>query len=205
MKSASELSSGRAACAATLSLVYQAQQSDTAALEALVERMNGRVLALVLLRMPAELRARYSPEDIVADVWCEALQSLATFDTERGTPFGAWMSTIVHRRLHDLGCGAAARRAAAVPLGSASTGPSAPSADAAPARAQRNERIGRLVAAVSRLPAEQRTVIACYWLEERPVADIARSMQRTPAAVYALLLRAHRHLRGQLAGLEGSA
>jgi RNA polymerase sigma-70 factor (ECF subfamily) len=64
--------------------------------------------------------------------------------------------------------------------------------------AAKHERIARLADALSRLPEGQREAVELRYFQGAPVADIARRLNRTPAAVAGLLKRGLHQLRNVL-------
>jgi RNA polymerase sigma-70 factor (ECF subfamily) len=61
--------------------------------------------------------------------------------------------------------------------------------------AHRQEQLLSLAGALARLPADQRTVLELHHLKGRPVAEVARELGRTPAAVGSLLYRGLQKMR----------
>ena len=64
--------------------------------------------------------------------------------------------------------------------------------------AVRQEQLLRVAAALGRLPEDQRTAVELHHLRDGPVAEIARQMGRTEAAVAGLLRRGLKRLREPL-------
>jgi RNA polymerase sigma-70 factor (ECF subfamily) len=62
-------------------------------------------------------------------------------------------------------------------------------------QAQRNEEAVRLARALAKLPEAQREAVVLRHFEERSLADIAKHLDRTPAAVVGLLQRGLKTLR----------
>ena len=189
--------------AATLQLVQKVQQGEAGADDALARRVGGRLLAMIMLRMGPHLRRRRDPEDVLQEVWLEIFRSLPGFDAARGVPFGGWAATIVRRtldRLHEYD--RARPEPETPPQGGAEA--EAPPLERAAAisspslRAYRREAIEELVAAVEALPVEQREVVASYWFEELPAAEIAARTGRSRQAVYVMISRANRWLAQRL-------
>jgi RNA polymerase sigma-70 factor (ECF subfamily) len=65
-------------------------------------------------------------------------------------------------------------------------------------RAERQERTDALMKALARLPEAQREALVLRHCENRPLADISRQLNRTPAAVAGLLKRGLKQLRDHL-------
>jgi RNA polymerase sigma-70 factor (ECF subfamily) len=59
-----------------------------------------------------------------------------------------------------------------------------------------------LIAAVDGLPANQREAVLLYYVEDRPVAEIAKMTGRTPNTIKSDLLRARKRLRKELEKAE---
>ncbi|KAA3608967.1 MAG: sigma-70 family RNA polymerase sigma factor [Planctomycetota bacterium] len=198
----------------TLLMVSRVQSGDPAAADDLVRRMSGRVLGMILLRMGPELRRRVDAEDLLQEVWLEAFRSLDRFDAGRGTPFGAWLSTIVKRMI------SRALRGGPAPVLASQQGGADPHStrisqiltreleDSTPSmRFSRRESVEKLVEAVNQLPPEQREVVSGYWFEECNAAEIANRLQKSRGAVYMVLMRANRALAAAIkdAGMSDPA
>lgn len=186
----------------TLLVVKQYLDGDESCAEEIVRRMSGRVLGMILMRMGPDLRAKVDPEDLLQEVWLEAFRSLHTFDVSRGTPFGAWLATIVRRMISRAlrggnptpllakhGSGSTERTVTTLLRGSLEQ--STPSM-----KFSRAESVQRLVDAVGDLPTEHQDVVSGYWFEECNAAEIADRMGKSRGAVYMILMRANRVLAG---------
>jgi len=62
-------------------------------------------------------------------------------------------------------------------------------------RVMRVEELLQLAQALAQLPADQREVIELHHLKGQPIAEVAKTMQRTKPAVMGLLFRGHKKLR----------
>jgi len=191
----------------TLALVREAQTGNGEAAGRLVERLSEKLLALAMVRLGAVLRRRVDPEDLVQEMWIEAFRSLHTFDTSRGTPFASWLATILRRILHRIH-----ERERRLPMASTSgylpdcsdLAPEISAAIASPSRqAHRDESLERLVAAVEKLPPDQRELVELYWFEDLPAAEVAERTGRSRQAVYMVVSRANRVLAAAMRGLDG--
>lgn len=197
----------------TLALVGRAQHGEPGAADDLIARMTGRVYGLILLHMSAPVRQRCDPEDVLQEVWIEALDSLPGFDCGRGTSFGAWLGTIVRRKLSRLADGKAPPVPQAQLAGAASSRLALsgllqqPDRSSPSQSASRRETVERLVRAVAALPAEQRAAAEAYWFEECEAAEVAERLGKSRPAVYMLLMRVSRVLAAELedAGLSDPA
>lgn len=170
---------GCAASAAHLVEIYQVP---------LVEYL-GRLL------VRAGPRARCDAEDVAQETFIRMLRGLDTVDPK--APFGAWLFTIARRTClnHLRSERRHARRIAArasVPEPASRGGP----LEAAVAAETRD----RLWEVASRtLPKRQFTALWLRYVEEMPVAGIARAIGGTAAAVKLHLLRGRRRLEPALA------
>ncbi|MCI0455963.1 MAG: sigma-70 family RNA polymerase sigma factor [Gemmataceae bacterium] len=133
--------------------------------------------------------------DVVQAGLSMAFAHLAQFRDREPAAFLGWLATIVRnearRYLRQAG------RLQPLPespisdlLAGSSSGPDA--------RAARREQAAGVLAAVSRLPEDYRTVIELRNLQERPFEEVARLMGRSNAAVRKLWTRAMDRLRQEL-------
>jgi RNA polymerase sigma-70 factor (ECF subfamily) len=163
-------------------LVEAAQRDPSRFLE-LYDLHFHRVYLYVLRRT----HNRADAEDITADVFQRALQSLGQFEW-RGTPFAAWLFRIASHCLVDrwklLG------REAAPP-------------GAMPATDPEFERTVMLFQLVDRLPPEQRRVIELRFVEGRSIGETAAEIGTTEGAVKQLQHRAMTQLRAALEAAHG--
>ena len=138
----------------------------------------------------ARVGGRPEAEDIVQDVFLEAMRSHATFRGEAALT--TWMCTIARRRLarhYERERRQAAAHARLAPVAEVISLPSIDH-DAA-----RND---ELVRAMGTLPPLQRQVLVMKYLDDRPVDDVARELGRTPVQVQSLLQRARAGMRRAL-------
>ncbi len=155
----------------------------SALLAQLAAEHRGAILAVCL----AHTRDVHAAEDRVQDVFLKALDNLTQLrDPARARP---WLLQIARRLCLD----AARRHRPAAPL-------SETAAPAQPASAEAGERRARLLAALARLPEDQREAIALYYLDGRSAAAVAATLSITPAAARQRLVRARLRLYELLAG-----
>ncbi len=162
-------------------LAARAAAGDAPALAALVARYHGRAL-----RFACNMGlAREDAEEAVQDAFVRAAGALPRF--RAGAPFEPWLFRILSNRCRTLRLRArrwGARRADAAAL----DGVAAPGRDPL-ARADALDRRGRVLAALDRLPAEQREAFLLKHVEELSY-DEMRAV--TGAGVSALKMRVKR-------------
>ena len=167
-------------------LVAAARTGDRRAFGLLAGRWQGKLVA-------HGWRLTGDPEmarDAVQGAWVEIVRGLHRLADERAFP--AWAYRIVSRRCAKQ-IGAAVRRREVAAKVAAGPEAEAPAPDAAIDSA-------RLRSAIARLPAEQRSAIALFYLEEMSVAEVAVALDVPLGTVKTRLMHARRRLRGALEG-----
>ena len=72
-------------------------------------------------------------------------------------------------------------------------------------RAVRSEELFRMADALTRLPDLPREAIVLHYLQELPLAEVGRQLNKTPAAVAGLLHRGLKRLREMMADVDSGA
>ncbi len=190
----------------TRKLVARAKAGDEAALSQLLEIHADRLLASVRADLGDRLRQRLESQDVMQEVYLDALRSLDRFVDQGPDSFFAWLRRIAANRLCDVD-----RRA----FQTIKRGPEVRSADlgrrdrsvahlfdalavsgTSPSGAAdqvNNERI--LKTALDQLSDDQRAVIEYRYLEQLNVAETAAKMDRSERAIRSLCARALIRLR----------
>ena len=186
-------------------LVHQAARGNADALSGLLERHGPLIRDRLAGQIPRRWRAALSADDVMQQTYIDAFVDLNRFVPNGQGSFPAWLGSLAkcnlvdavrmleadkrggnHRRiehrsrdesftaLHDL------------------IGPerSTPSRHAA-----RDEACAALQWAVQQLPETYGEIVRLYDLEDRPVKEVARKLNRSPGAVFMIRARAHRRLR----------
>jgi RNA polymerase sigma-70 factor (ECF subfamily) len=160
------------------------------------------------LRLGPRLCRRLDPSDLAQEALLRAHQNLAGFRGRTEAELVTWLQEILaHTLITEVRRARARKRdlAREQPLsgrGDSSCPTEGDLASAEPApweRAEREEQRARLLAALARLPAQQREVLTRRGFQGFSVAVIARQVGRTPKAVANLLFRGRRQLQ-QLLG-----
>ncbi len=179
-------------------------QPSAAALEAYRDYLR----LLARLQLDPRLRQRVDPSDVVQQTMLQAFQALPQFRGQTDQELAAWLRQILARTLaHQLRDQRRARRDPArerslqADLDTSShrletwlaAEQSSPSQ-----QLQRSEQLLRLAQALQALPETQREAVILHYWQGWALADIARHLARTPAAVAGLLHRGLVQLRGLL-------
>lgn len=166
-------------------LIARCRAGDTAAYRVLVERHRDRAYGLAL----RILRSAPDAEEVAQDAFVRAWLGLR--DYRGDAKFGTWLHRIVARRAFDRAAILRARRGREEHLEEVEV----PAATAAGAGAASSRESHRLAELVETLPDAQRGVITLFYFEERPVAEIARTLQMPEGTVKTHLARARASLR----------
>jgi RNA polymerase sigma-70 factor (ECF subfamily) len=191
------------------SWVVAARQGDRFALAKLLATCDPRLRARAAACLDADLRARRGPEDILQEAYLEVARQIHRFEGRDLGSFLAWVRTILDHKLID------ARRAAhcqardvqrEVPamLGSSSSSywnllDNLYRESGTPSRViRREEALAALLSCVDNLSEAQRRVIQMRFLDGLSVDEVARRLDKSPAAVVALSQRALEALRAAM-------
>ena len=163
-------------------------------------------------KLDPRLQGKLDASDVVQETLLHAHQKFSQFRGRSEPQLVAWLRIILKNTLaatarrFQVGARDVAREqfleagveAAAARLKAASPGGQTTPAD----QALRNEQLGRLTAALTALPPDQRRAIELHHLEGRSVAEVADHMHKSRDAVVGLLFRGLRKLRLLLAERE---
>lgn len=138
-----------------------------------------------------------SPEDLLGEVWVQAVRDLSRFSGEQGG-FRAWLLTIAHHRLLDARR-AAARRPAEV--GGDDLLEAAVGADGEDA-SSRLEAEQQLLRLLDGIPERQRSALYMRFVLDMPQRDVARALGISTPAMKMLQARATRSLEKRIEQLR---
>ena len=167
-------------------VLARAAEGELRAVRELLDEAGPVVYGFVYARLGGN---RPAAEDIVQDVFVEAVKSAATFRGD--SALTTWLCTIARRRLarHYE----AERRQTWARDELVASPPPRPTDDTVGVDAR-----DEVVRALGRLPADHRHVLVLKYLDDRPVAEIAAELGRTRVQVQSLLQRARDGLRREL-------
>ncbi len=177
-----------------------------------LERFRDYLRLLAGLQLSPKLRSKLDPSDVVQQTMLQAHQAFGQFRGTSEAELAGWLRQILARNLaaavREMGrakrhVGREQSLEAAVNESSARLEAFLADEQSSPSvRADRNERVLRLAVAVAELPEAQREAVTLHHLQGWPLAEVARHLDRTPAAVMGLLHRALKKLRNRLESLE---
>lgn len=160
-------------------LIKQAKQNDPAAISELYNQHVDQIYRYVRNRTDDAAAA----EDITADVFLRALESLGTYE-DHGVPFAAWLYRIAQARVIDFW--RRAQRRATVAFDDHDLPEWLAAEDVASGDVLQH---GRLLAGLQHLTEEQQQVIVLKFMQGLSNAEIALVMNKTEGAVKALQRR----------------
>lgn len=173
-----------------------------------LERFRDYLRLLANLHLDRRLQPKLDASDIVQQTLLEAHRDLDQFRGQTDDELAGWLRQML---LNNLTTAArdysrakrdvSRERSLEDSIGSSSCKLEAwlASGDSSPSqRAVRHEQLVLLAEALAQLPPPQHEVVALRYLHGWSVAEIARHVERTPAAVAGLLHRALRKLRETL-------
>jgi len=182
-----------------------ARAGDRLALAKLLAAHYPRLRARAEAGMDPPMNARYDPDDILQDVYLDLARQLPRFEHHAGGSFLNWVLTILDHKLVDA-WRAAHCQARDVGREIPAQLPGADScynlldvlfaSSGTPSRAaRRDEALAALSVCLAHLSDPHRQVLELRFLQGLPVADVARHLHRSEAAVVALTKRALAALR----------
>jgi RNA polymerase sigma-70 factor (ECF subfamily) len=170
-------------------LVEKAQAGSRAAFEELLTVHQGRLEALIHSLLGPELRGKVEAADVRQETLLRAFESIEKFRWSGEGCFLGWLGGIAEHVVLKQVERWKVRRVSPLQGDIAAS-------DISPSRGLRREdRFARLREAIQGLSPDHRQVIRLARIEKLPSSEIARLMNRSPAAVAQLLSRALKKLR----------
>lgn len=185
----------------TEKIVTRIQAGDEKSFEDLFRRYRERIGVLVAARIPRWLSLRVEIEDILQEIWLRAFRQFRSFQPQGSGSFRRWIRTIALNYINDLLRGQKAKKrdrpgkrllsldgatsSSAITLAERIAG----STRTPSKRLWAKENVDRVVLAVEALPDSHRRVITLRYLMGLSVAEAARRLAMTEAAVKMATLR----------------
>ncbi len=191
--------------------VSQAVRGDPLAVQKLIMVHHSRLRAIADQRLSPTMRPKIEPEDILQQVYADAVQHIREFEDQGSGAFFGWLTRILESKLVDAHrfYHAAVRDikreapAAERPSEFESLAARVALDSLTPSRiVARCESESLLMAAMSGLSSDHRRVLELRFLKGLTLAGASSLMDRSPAAVQMLSARALRRLRQSLVQLS---
>ena len=184
-------------------LIARARNRDEQALTELFDVHAQRLLSSVRNELGAKLRQRLESQDVMQQVYLDALDNIDRFVDRGGDSFFAWLRKIavnricdVDRRAFQTAKRAGEVRAADVGASMANLLDALAASNTSPSMAvDLQDKIKLLQSALDHLNEDQREVIRLRYLNQLNVAETAAKMDRSERAVRSLCVRALIRLR----------
>ena len=188
------------------------RRRDPEALAAFLQSHRPQLMAFIERQLGTALRRKVEPDDVFQEASAEAVRALPAAEFGDREPF-SWLCQIAERRIIDLHrrfFGAQKRDAGReVSLGSNSSDTQQAglinllvASLTTPSQAfSRNAREEKLLAALDKLPAEQREALRLRYIESLPSKQIAERLGKSDAAVRVMLTRSLKKLHELLDGM----
>jgi RNA polymerase sigma-70 factor (ECF subfamily) len=173
-------------------LLLAAKAGSAEALDRLYQRVSGRLLAIVRIRMGRDLRSRMESRDILQATLVKSFERLDQFAGGDGATLMAWLARIAENEIRDQADFQHRQRrdiAMSIPLDDARE-LAATRMRSAFSQVVIGEEAARLEAALETLDRDHREVIVLRKLEELSFKEIAGRLGRTEDACRMLLARA---------------
>jgi len=173
-------------------LLLAAKGGSAEALDRLYQRVAGRLLAVIRLRMGRDLRRRMESRDILQATLVKSFERLDQFAGGDGATLLAWLARIAENEIRDQADFQHRQRrdiALSIPLDAVGE-VMATRVRSAFSQVAIGEEFERLEAALERLDPDHRDVIVLRKLEELSFREIAARMARSEDACRMLLARA---------------
>ncbi|MBN1422681.1 MAG: sigma-70 family RNA polymerase sigma factor [Planctomycetes bacterium] len=197
---------------ATGALLERVLKGESAPLDRLFRRVGRRLMALISVRMSQRLRSLMEPEDVLQEVYIEALRQLPRFEDRGPGSFYAWLAAVAVNRIRNLEQFAGAgkrdpykemRLRGPGDTSDAMRGFAADPAADLPSPSQvaiRWEAFDQVRAALEQLPARERDVIVHRYLQGESTAETAEVLSLDANQVYIALSRGLQKVREMLQG-----
>ncbi len=193
----------------TETLIARLRDGQNEALGDYIHSVQPQLLAYINRQLGPALRSKIEPDDLLQEVGAEAVRSLGGVDLSERDPFG-WLCQIAQRRIIDAHrrlFGAQKRSAAREVALDARRGDDSrggvinllvASMTTASQAFSRDQRAIKLMAALEKLPEQQREALRLRYVEGLPSKEVAERLGKTDGAVRVMLSRSLNKLQSIL-------
>jgi RNA polymerase sigma-70 factor (ECF subfamily) len=188
-------------------LFSEAVRGDRQATERLLLQYAAHLRSRIGLRLPSSLKSVADPDDVLQEVYVQAIRDISTCKAGSPEQFVAWLNSVADHRVGELvrylNCTKRGGQMQRVQLGGLGSESSCgdgvdllSDSCATPGRAAaRNEAVAAVRNAVDQLPPDQYEAARLHALEGQTLAETAQNIRRSPAAARGLVHRAKQRLR----------
>jgi RNA polymerase sigma-70 factor (ECF subfamily) len=188
-------------------LLRRAREGEQAALDVLYERVAGRLLAFIRLRLGRSLRAQLESRDILQATFLKSFEHLHQFEQSDTGSLMAWLARIAENEIRDRADYQHRQRRDArleVPLETAHANVAAAMRSAL-TQVLQDERAERLEAALESLEPHYREIIILRSFEELSFREIGTRLDKSEDASRMLYSRAMAALTMRMAADEAGS
>ncbi len=192
-------------------LILKATDGDGNALQALIVEYHAALRTAVERQISSALASRIEADDVLQDAYVAAFRGIGGLQFASPQAFYVWLERVALNQLVNLQRAATRKKrdvrrqvSVLVDGGSKYDGfaRSLVVPDSTPSRVVgREEAVAAMLSGLARLTDDQREVIRLRFLDERPVAEVAKKVGRSEDAVHALCRRGLLALREHLGSL----
>jgi len=187
-------------------LLAQARQGSTAALGTLLQAVRGHLLVHAEQALPAALRAKLGPSDIVQETAIDAHRDFLHFRGTTPEELYAWLRSILNNNVRDavrrfeISQKRSTKREESIDVVIDRKGVSVFRSSGSPPEhsAMRREDAARVLQVLDRVPADYRTVLRLRYWDGLTFPQIAERIGRTDEAARKLWYRALARLNAEL-------
>ena len=189
-------------------LLEKIRSGDRSALGELLHLYRPYLRIVAERNLGPRVGVRVDASDIVQQTWMEAAKAVNKFAGKTEPEFSAWVAAILNRNLQNVvrnqRAGKRDVRKEIAPGGSATLSWRGLGRNAiSPSKkAIQGERALRLAAAIEELTEEQRKAVVMRHLEDKPLEEISKALNRSKSAVAGLIYRGLRELREKMPELS---
>lgn len=182
------------------SLCRQASAGDEDALTRLLCHHHHRLLGFTIRKIGVDWQGKIDPEDILQEAYISVVGSIGSFTWQGEDSFYHWVARIIdHRFLDQVRALRRRKRDAAREVALDASRSSRhgamldrllPDFSTASRAMRREDAVAAMLMCIAKLPEDYRRAVERIYLNEEPIKDVAREMDRTEDALRRLVGRA---------------
>jgi len=181
-------------------LCRQASQGDQDSVTQLLCLHHSRLLGFTIRKVGVDWQGKLDAEDVLQEAYVGIVNSIATFEYRGEDSFYHWATRVIeHRFLDQVRALRRKKRGSLKQMHAAGTSPSRhesmlekllPDFVTGSKVMRRQDAVAAMMMCMAKLPEDYRVVVQKLYLDEQPLAEVARELGRTEDAVRRLAGRA---------------